>query len=184
MKFEGFREEIKAGDIILYHGRSWLSRQILKWMNIYRKRKGLRERPLYNHVSVVVSIWGELYTVEAVARGVVMQPVEKSVAKVKFVKPKTWVNPLDRGEVRRFSKLGVQLATANIEYDVFNFLWQMLKILTGRWFGPTGAKARKRLYCSELAAVMMDSIRFSFGGHTADKNPLDIDLSGYLRDYV
>jgi hypothetical protein len=39
------------------------------------------------------------------------------------------------------------------------------------------------VYCSELAAILMDKIRGSFNGVTWDKNPLDIELSRDLREY-
>jgi len=173
---------LRAGDIILYHGRSWVSRQILKWMNMYRRKLKLTQRPLYNHVSVVIELWGEKYTVEAVARGVVMNPILSSVSHVKSIKGKTWAKPLSKSEQHEFNRFAVRLATSNIEYDFFNFLWQMIKVKFGKWFGPKGVKSKHRLYCSELAAVVMDHVRNSFNGHTADVNPLDIDLNKDLID--
>ena len=167
---------IEAGDIILYHGRTWVSRQILKWMNVYRKKLGLKERSLFNHVSVVVEIWGELFTVEAVARGVIMQPVVKSIA-YSNIKVKKWRKPLTWVEKEDFNKFAIRLVTENIEYDFLNFLWWMLKIKLGKWFGPTGKEADRKLYCSELAALVMDHVRHSFAGKTFAVSPLDIDLN-------
>ena len=175
---------LKAGDIILYHGRAWLSRQILKWMNKYRLMLKLKPMPLYNHVSVAIELWGEKYAVEAVAKGVIMQPISESVKHAKFIKVKTWARPLSKAERHEFNRYSVYLATHNIEYDFFNFLWQMIKIRFGRWFGPKGNKSKRRLYCSELAAVVMDHVRGSFDGHTEDINPLDIDLNKDLIDKV
>ena len=173
---------LRAGDIVLYHGKAWLSRKILKWMNKYRAFLGLAQRPLYNHVSVVVELWGELYAVEAVAKGVVMQPILRSVEHAVSIKPKTWYKPLSKAEQHEFNRFAVRLATDNVEYDFFNFLWQMIKIRFGKWFGPKGQKSKRRLYCSELAAVVMDHVRHTFNGITWAVNPLDIDLNKDLID--
>lgn len=175
--------KLKTGDIILYRGRTWLARQILKWLDMARRGLHLRKRQLFNHVSVVVDIWGHPHVVEAIAKGVVMRPVEQSI-KSSFVKVKRFKEPLTIKEKNKFSKAAIEIATSHTGYNYFNFLWHILRIKFGKWFGLKGPKSQRRLYCSELAAVVMDKVRGTFKGHTWDKSPLDIDLCPELVDIM
>ena len=173
--------KIKEGDIILVQGGSWIARQIQKWMNIYRRKRGLDQRKLYNHVAVVVDLYGTLYVAEAVAKGIHVIPNARKYVDNNDVKLMEWVTPLSKLEGSVFSKEAIKYALEPHRYDFLNFWYQMKYILTGRWSGPTFEKSKKRIYCSELAAIVMDKVRGSFKGRTWDKNPLDIELCKDLK---
>ena len=170
------------GDVILVHSKKWLARQIQKWMNLYRIRKGLPTRKLFNHVAVVVDLYGSLHVVESIETGVNVKPDAKAYVDRQDCKVLTWVNPLSAREGSVFSKTAINYALTPHRYDFLNFWYQIRYIITGKWRGPVGENSTKRVYCSELAAIVMDKTRGTFKGITWDKNPLDIDLCEELRE--
>ena len=176
--------DLKVGDIILVHGGSFLARGIQFFMNIYRKRLGLPKRKLYNHVAVVVDLYGELYVAEAHAKGVQVLPNAVQYVESQDCLVLTWAKPLTKSEQSLFSREAVKYALIPHRYDVLNFFFQMKYILTGMWRCPVGSKSVKLIYCSELGAIVMDKVRGSFNGQTWDKNPLDIELCDELRAVV
>lgn len=171
-----------VGDVILVHGGSWLAKQIQHWMNKYRIKKGLEPRVLWNHVAVIIDLWGQQYIAEAQAKGVQIIPDVDKYLKNNTCKVKTWVKPLNTQEKNLFSKTAVEYALIPHRYDFLNFFYQMYYITTGKWIGPKDIKANKRVYCSEFAAIVMDKVRNAFNGKTYDKNPLDIDICPALKD--
>lgn len=175
------RVEVPAvGDIMLQRTNSWLSKAIMFWMNVYRLKMKLPKRELYSHVAIVIDMYGQKYVAEAVANGVRLYPDADKYFREKDVKVKTWVKPLSDKEKSEFSKEAAKYAHIPTRYDFLNFWFQMKYILTGKWRGPRNDESKKRLYCSEYAAVVMDKVRGCFKGKTWDKNPLDIDLSDCL----
>ena len=176
-------EKLKVGDIVLVSGTSFLAKGIQLFMNIYRRKLDLPQRKLYNHVAVVVDLYGELYVAEAVGKGVQVIPNAEHYVLSQDCKVLTWFDPLTPKEQTMFSREAIKYSLQLHRYDVLNFFYQMKYIFTGKWRGPTGNKAERRVYCSELAAILMDKIRGSFNGVTWDKNPLDIELSRDLREY-
>jgi len=172
--------KLNVGDVILVHGGSFLARGIQFFMNIYRSKKGLPKRKLYNHVAVVIDLYGQQYIAEAVAKGVQVIPNASNYVASQDCKVLTWVKPLTAKEKAELSRAAAKYALENHRYDMLNFPYQIRYIFTGKWRGPTGDKANRRIYCSELAAILMDYVRGSFNGVTWDKNPLDIELSSDL----
>lgn len=171
----------QVGDIILVHGGSFLAKGIQFFMNIYRSKQDLAKRKLYNHVAVVIDLYGQKYIAEAVAKGVQVIPDADKYVATRDCTVLTWVNPLTAKEKAELSREAAKYALEIHRYDVLNFPYQIKYIMTGKWRGPTGDKAERRIYCSELAAIVMDKIRGSFDGQTWDKNPLDIELSPDLK---
>lgn len=174
--------DLQAGDIILVHGSSWLAKAIQFFMNVYRKKKGLPKRFLYNHVAVVIDIWGELKIAEAERKGIEAYRDAYQYVDEHNVKVMTWKKPLSDSEKKQFSKLAAHYSFKATKYDFFNFFYQMYYIMTGKWVGKKGKKSENVLYCSEFAAVLMDKVRGSFGGigRTESINPLDIELNNHL----
>ena len=166
----------KTGDIILVSGIGLLSRMIQFGMDIYRKRKGLPKRKLYNHVAVVVELWGTLWIAEASEKGVRVFKYPDDYIRRQNVKVMQFKKPLTEQEQRKFSEVAIKYSLHPTRYDLVNFWYQMIFILTGKWKGKVNEASRERLYCSEFAAVVMDEVRGSFNGQTWDKNPLDIEL--------
>ena len=174
-------DKVKVGDVVLYHGHTWVAKQILKWMNQSRIKKGLPERALFNHAAMIIDLWGSKWLIESVARGVHVIPLTVDMYNGKHIKVKTWVKRLTTNEKYILSRFAIELALENHHYDFLNFIYHMIYISIGKWFGPKGFKARKVIYCSELVAILMDKIRDSFKGETYNKSPLDIDLSNDLK---
>lgn len=172
---------VQVGDIILVRGGSWLAKSIQFFMNMYRKRKGLPKRVIYNHVAVAVSDgWGRKYIAEAGARGIEMKTSVRDYLSSRECKVMTWRKQLSADEKMIFSKEASNYMFDPTRYDFLNFFFQIYYIFTGKWAGKKGDKANDVLYCSEFAAVLMYKTRGSFEGKTYDKNPLDIELSPEL----
>ena len=43
-------------------------------------------------------------------------------------------------------------------YEISNFFWHTLDILFHKWFGKTGIRSEKRVYCIEYAAMALNKI--------------------------
>ena len=174
-------KNIIPGDVLLHQGKGFVSRQIRKWMEKARIKMGLKPRTLYNHASIVVEIWGELWVVEAVAKGAHMISLKERLDTKDHILVKKWVKPLTKKERNSLSKKAVVFVGENHEYQFSAFIFHMVKITFGKWFGRKNAKAERRVNCTELVAILMDYIRDCFKGKTYNIDPLDIDLCKCLR---
>ena len=172
--------KIESGDVLLHQSKSWLGRQIRKWMEFARVKAGLNPRTLYNHASMVIELWGKLWIIEAVGKGVHILPLEQRLGHDKQILVKTWKKILTKKEANNLSKKAVAFAGENHEYQFSAFILHIIKITFGKWFGRKNIKTQKRVNCSELVAILMDFIRNCFKGNTYDKSPLDIDLNKCL----
>ena len=170
------KNQVEVGDIILVAGTGFLPKGIQFFMNIYRKRKGLPKRKLYNHAAAVVDLWGTQWIAEASAKGVRVFQYPNDYVRRQDCKVLGWVEPLDDSEKEALSKTAIAYALHPTRYDVMNFWYQARYILTGKWKGPIGEKAKKRVYCSEFIAILIDELSDIYEGKTWDKNPLDIEL--------
>lgn len=174
------KEKIEPGDVLLHRGKSFVSRQIRKWMEKARIKMGLKPRTLYNHASMVIEIWGELWVVEAIARGPHILRLKERLKTKDRILVKTWAKPLTKKEMNNLSKKAVVYVGENHEYQFSAFLFHMIKITFGKWFGRKNKKAERRVNCTELVAMFMDFARDCFKGNTYDISPLDIDLNKCL----
>jgi len=166
----------KTGDIILVSGIGLLPKGIQFFMNIYRKRMGLAQRKLYNHVALVVELWGTLWIAESSVKGVRVFKYPDDYVRRQDVKVMQFKSPLSEYEQKKFSEIAIKYSLHPTRYDLSNFWHQIVFVLTGKWKGKKGSKSREKLYCSEFAAVVMDEVRDTFNGTTWDKNPLDIEM--------
>ncbi|MGM0532603.1 MAG: hypothetical protein ACQER7_14745 [Bacteroidota bacterium] len=170
-------KDFKPGDVLLFHNSGFLPKGIQFFMNIYRRKKGLPERKLYyNHVAVIVNLWGELWMADSAKNGVQVNKIKVDALQRDNVLHLTWKEPLAKVEQKLFSKTAIGYSLRVTRYDVINFWDQARYILSGKWKGKTDDASTKRVYCSEFAAICMDKVRNSFNGQTWDKNPLDIEL--------
>lgn len=101
-------------------------------------------RSYWNHVQLLVEVNGRDMIVEAKGSGVVMTSVDN------------WVMSSER----KIKMIAVDIdgtwlyETLGIKYDYTSLLfWKVIKIFTGRWHGPVFEKAKKAIFCSELAAM-------------------------------
>ena len=174
---------LQAGDIILVRGSSFLAKGIQFFMNMYRKKKGMPKEKLYNHVAVVINIWGELKIAEAERKGIEAYKDDYKYVEEHDCLVLTWKKPLLKKEQEEFSKLATKYAFNPTRYEFLNFIHNSVYIATGKWIGRRGSKSENVLYCSEYAAILMDKVRGAFGGKgkTWDKNPYDIQKNQYLK---
>jgi len=175
------KQKISAGDIILTRNNTFLPRAIRVFMNIYRKRLGLPKRVLYNHVAVVIDLWGDLYVAEAAERGIQGYSKVEDYLKNNKCKVKTFLQELTEEQKREFSKIATKYMLKPTRYEFTNFIFQAIYVSTGKWYGKTD-NADKRFYCSEYAAMLIDHFTGYWKGKTYKVNPLDIDLCYKLKD--
>lgn len=175
---------MKAGDILLFRNTGFVPKGIQFFMNIYRKKKGLPKQEVFNHVGVVVELWGKLMIAEADKEGVTVHREATQYIGKNNVKHLTWITPLTEEETKLFNKTAINYSLKVTRYDFLNFPAQIRYILWGKWKGKTGEESKVRLYCSEFAACCMDEVRGSFDGVTWNKNPLDIELCEDLKEAV
>lgn len=173
--------KVEVGDVIFVAGHGFLAKSIQWFMKIYRKKRGLPEAKVYNHVATVVNLWGEKYIAESAAKGVQIIPWADDYVRRQDCLVKDWVDPFDEIEKREWSELAIKYALKPHKYDKLNFWYNMKSILLGKWTGPTGEKAEKKVYCSEYVAILMDKVSGCFDGKTYDKTPLDVELSKELK---
>lgn len=184
--------KLKPGDIGLFKGKAWVSKQIMKAMNIYRKKKGLPKRELYSHAFMVVNVWNKIYVAEAQANGIVVKPFDETYAKnMDRVKMLTPIKPYTAAEQKKVSKIAVDNSLTPTRYDYFGLLWQLKMVLSPLtrkkkkdWDGPTGDKATKRMYCTEAVATWANKVRENTFDMQYSINPLDVDLNPNYKQKV
>jgi hypothetical protein len=182
---------LRPGDIILTSENSFLSKQIRRFMNIYRKKLGLPVRTLYSHAAGVIEVWGEIYVVEAIADGVNIRKFEDTYAKrmnrSKVLTPKKIYS---KDEAKEYCKIAQEMTFKPHRYDILGLIYQMDMIVRTKntmnenWAGPTGNKATDRLYCSELVATLASIVRPRTFNKPYATNPLDVDLNKWYKDKV
>jgi len=171
------------GDIIITRDRGFVPRSIRVFMRKYRKRLGLPPAKVFNHCAVIIENDGNTIVAESAIKGVVatMTPAQY-LMKHPDHKIMTWVEPLTYFEQEDISDIAMEYIMKGTRYDFKNFIDQIILITTGIWTGRKGEKSKRRLYCSELAAVCMDGVRASFDGKTWDVNPLDVEINRDLHE--
>lgn len=178
-------DKLQAGDIIVYHGNSLLSKSIQKFMKIYRKKLGLpyKNIKIYNHTATIIDVWHKLYVVEALGKGITIRPFSVAYGnKLKDCEFRTPTIPYTDFEKKFISKRGMELTFSPTRYDVFNFFYQIYKVLTtkpnapGKWLGPKRTDAKGRLYCSETSGYLANLTRSGTCPKWWESNPVDIQL--------
>ena len=144
--------QIQAGDVFSVYTpfkfkrpMSWLSSLI----RVITKDK-------YSHSAIAVEIWGRIFICEALAKGIVMKPIEEwpqgdmiAVSRPNFSFDKKAFN------IKALSKVG------NTGYDYSSLIfYQLIYQITGKWMGWTSAtvRATNKFYCSEFVGWLYDSI--------------------------
>ncbi len=141
--------DLRVGDIILFSGKGFIARAI----QLFQGRR-------WNHAGLIVDVWGQLFVLEAVAKGVVLNTIEDSLDlnsdNVMVMRPNFKV-------AKDFSKVAVEL-TEGHKYDYAALLWhQLIFKITGRrrWVGRRHT-AENKLYCSELCAYVYNHLHDLF----------------------
>jgi len=183
MKKTEIHQDVQIGDVGLVSARSFLALAIKFFMNVYRKLLKHPNRPVYNHVFMVVDMWDKVFIAEALAKGISVRPWKESKyygsSKTKLLRLKEEFNDLEKEEI---SKIAVSYALKPTRYDIFMFPFQIILTISGLWLGPKGKRAQRRLYCSEAVAFWINQIKPSFFEKPEATNLLDIDLHEGFRE--
>ena len=175
---------VQPGDIVMVRdGRSLIARGIIASMRRYKRDLGLLKSipENYHHAGRIVDMWGYLHICEANRPGPVILKLDEAYTE------SDWRNRIDiwrpyhqysESEKRELSRLAVKYSGRGVRYDFANFIYQLDMIFNGAWRGPTGERSKKRIYCSELVAIMENDIRPRSYDEAASVNPVDIVASG------
>ena len=146
-----------AGDLIATRGNTWLSRSIRFMMDIYC-RKVLHKpcKVLFNHIAVVVSMFDELWVVEALGWGVRVYPIERSG----YLTHRNLVILRDK---RGFTQEGLKamskkvVALGGVRYQYENLPQWVIRIFVGikKVFRSSNERS---IYCSELGAIAINAV--------------------------
>jgi len=132
-------EELRTGDILLYRSKGFLPKAI----RFFTRGK-------FNHVSIAVEFWGEMFVAESESKGFVPNKVRESI-KGSDVWVMRYLQPINQ---RSFA-MRITGMLGKHRYDFASLLlFQVWYALTGEWIGKKDKHASKRLYCSEAIAYI------------------------------
>lgn len=176
--------KLRPGDIILYGNHTFVSKCIQFFMKILRKKKGLPvpKGIIASHAGTLINMWGQLYIAEALENGIVVRPFveayKNKMDKVKILSPK---KAYSIPEQERISKVAAEDSLKPHRYDFFGLWFQLKLVLTGKWTGPTGDKADRRLYCTEAVANWANRVRPNTFSNEESVGPFDIEFNKYYQ---
>lgn len=170
--------EVQHGDIVIFHGHSWISLAIQFFMNVSRWF-GFKFKPFYAKVPNHIAMGDNDNNVfEARAEGVFITPFDNYTTKGKqtirvyrypwSIKQETQINLLYN-------------AFEGTPYQYANFFQYIIYILTFKilWIGGKGTSTSNKIYCSELAARILYMVTV----RELAKSDADHDAHIYFRDY-
>lgn len=140
--------------IVIEHTTNWSARLIQFWMGVDALLHFKKPRFTYNHayVKINTAVW------EAVGNGVVKTSQQSHLETHRPTQYKEYDVTLTTEEeliIREY--LGQQEGR---KYEYANFLWHVVKTLTGKWYG---AKDDKKAYCYELVFNALNKLpQYSF----------------------
>ena len=146
---------IKVGDMLLVNSKGLLPRLIRYYMKRYDNKfcAGILDR-YYNHMAVVVDMWGELHSADATAKGFQIRPLLQVYDAVRFTKEDNHVEvkrpvvEFTEDEKRLISEQAVKYSIVQTKYEFLNFLWWIVYITTNKRLFIGGNKDKK-LFCFE-----------------------------------
>lgn len=103
----------------------------------------------YNHVGVVVLIWGKPFILEAVGKGIIATIYYRRVhgKDIKISRPNRKIDE------KEFAVEAVSYLST--KYDVLGLIfYQLIYTLTGKWLGGNESNENKRMYCYEYVALL------------------------------
>ena len=179
-------KDLKNGDIIATCGTSFLARQIQKFMRIYAKKTyGFEPGVLYNHTMTVISTTrGNILVAEAIGKGFVVRPIEQALNWDVFendpavIRP---VYPFSSVELYRMRKQYLKFAHGNIDYEVTNFIWWVLYILSNKKIDLSPRDNEKKLFCFETSALLWNAARTGFWEYPSKTTTVDMINSRYTH---
>lgn len=144
------KQDFKFGDILATRSNSFLSRGIRLMMHWYKDYADG-----FSHNAVVINMWGEPWIAEALAWGVRIWPLEESGyidnKNIVILRHKSGFTEV---QIDAMSKKIASLAGTRYQYE--NLPMWIAKILAHKnWFKPNNEKS---IYCSELAAIAINTV--------------------------
>lgn len=138
--------KLKTGDVIF-------TRMPLVWYKPIRFVSWAIRKVLktwFNHIAIYIELYGKPYVAESTIGGVRIIPFDKWAKDSEIeVKTPTFIEPpFEIGH-------NIMAYQGFTGYDYTSLIWyQIILQATGKWKGQKGAKAQKKLYCSEYAALI------------------------------
>ena len=171
-RYSDIRSRILNGDVLMYRGRSPLSR-LVRWVT----------RSPYSHAGLA-SWWNDrLMVMEAVGRGVVVTLLSDNVGtyngRVEWFSCVTPINPSTREAMIRFAQ-----AELGKEYGTWNALLLGLRLLFKRGIEQRDTLRReRRLFCSHYVAQVYNVAGMDLAEGISDRfmSPGDIARATLLR---
>jgi len=183
----------KVGDIFMTNfsesrKQTFVSKAINKFMNIYRKNIGLPKMKLYSHAGLIIELWGQLYTVEALSNGVNVRPFnvaypDKKRKDMLFRTPKKLYT---KAEQEKLNKAAMKYVMHPTRYGYADLLYHARAILSKKGYSiwqDRGTKEKKRMHCTELVATLSNDVRPNTFDREWSTNPVDIMINKYYKDY-
>lgn len=187
-------DSLSVGDILLTKNETFIGKSIRFFM--YLKAIALHiwnSRPLpsfsnmYNHARTVIAVNGFLmfddakyWIVESAEKGTEIRAVP--ISSILDSKIKTRKVPLTDKEKESIVKEAILLTLIDHPYDFFNFWFHIKRIFRylfkgkDQWDGPKELAAKKKLYCSELAAWLQNAATEGFFEKPWATDLVDIDF--------
>ena len=130
---------VKTGDLVYFRTGSFLGKAIQEIADLE-----------YNHVGIIVHVWGEPMVYEALGRGVISTPLKDRIEETEKIEIK---RPPRIIEEKKFA-IEAGNFLGKTPYDFKGLLWHQLVLgLTGKWIAKQSPdEARKKFYCYEYAA--------------------------------
>lgn len=170
--------KVQHGDIVVFHGNSFISKGIQLFMNLWRW-VNLEFKPFYKNVPNHIAMGDN--------NNMIIEAVDKGIKRVDFDKRdygkkatvKVYRYPWSVWQEKEINKLYDKYE--GTPYQFINFLQYIPYILSVGllWIGTRGGKSDKKLYCSEFAARIIHDAT----GPRLLKSRNDIESNHYFRDY-
>lgn len=177
--------DYKVGDIIAKRHLKGILPKAIQYEMKYYTEKVIGVSWLFdwyaNHIMLVVEHKGKLQILDAGKNGSGIKDTLEGYVNDPMCRHYTFKEPLDELQTAQFNEIAKAYHENVRPYDKFGLLAQAAWIHTGVWIGPKGEKSREKLYCSELAAILIEMVRpGTFGTRTYKQNIVDIEICDKL----
>ena len=138
--------------IILVRSFDAIARTIHAGMLAWYIVRGKKPRKVYNHAEIYVN---DLVS-GALPNGVINRSYEKAFEDGK--KRELLFYDMDLDDEQKIKLYKFCLDQGGKGYEYINFVRHLIDIFFGKWKGPKGKKAEKRVYCIEYAAMGINEV--------------------------
>lgn len=187
-------ETICEGDILMPIGQKFMARSIQFFMNIFKKREGIKKKLNPNHADRVCIFEGQICL-----DGMVPNPAQKGIRAM--LRTGLYTRPLfDEDYIKKgnyivltpripYSKLELdlledfkrELQARSVRYGFGDILRQIGYSFTGIWKGKKGKASEDRVICTEFIAMGENRIRPNSFPEPWHVNPAELYNSKLYR---